>query len=92
MRPTVVDVRRLTVAEWVAWLAQHGTDVDGGSADPSTSIWELEFTDAALYQPCSLVDKAACVHSHLFLSLDASSGKNLGFLFPKGGTPANYTP
>ncbi len=90
--PTVVDVQRMGSIEWIAWLDERGIPSEPGSIDPSSTIWVLEFTNAALPQPCSAADPAGCVHDHLFLSLDAMSGKSLGFLFPKGGAPANYTP
>ena len=90
--PTIVDVQQMSASEWITWLEEHGIPSDPGSVDPSSSIWVLEFTDAALYQPCSAADQTVCVHDHVYLSLDEMSGKNLGFLFPRGGTPGDYVP
>ncbi len=91
-RSTIVDVQQMNATEWITWLEEHGIQTDPGSVNPSSSIWVLEFTDAALYQPCSAADQTVCVHDHVYLSLDEMSGKNLGFLFPRGGTPGDYVP
>ncbi len=90
--PTILEVRLLSAAEWINWLEQNGRHVEASQIDPATPIWEMEFVDAALAQGCTSSNTASCVHDHLFLSLDAMTGKSLGFLFPAGGTPANFTP
>ncbi len=90
--PTILEVRLLSGAEWINWLEQHGRHVDASQIDPSAPIWEMEFVDAALAQGCTSENIAGCVHDHLYLSLDATTGKSLGFLFPATGTPANFTP
>ncbi len=91
-RPTIIEVRLLSAAEWTAWLERQGSHVDMSGVDAATPIWEMEFVDAALAQGCTPDNAATCVHDHLYLSLDALNGKNLGFLFPAAGAPANFTP
>ncbi|MGA7672629.1 MAG: hypothetical protein WBW04_19585 [Nitrolancea sp.] len=90
--PTILEVRLLSGAEWSGWLKQHGSYADVGEIDPLTPIWEMEFVDAALAQGCTSSNTAGCVHDHLYLSLNAMTGRSLGYLFPAAGVPANYTP
>ncbi len=90
--PTIIDVRALKGADWIAWLRQQGIRDDLSDIYSTMIIWVLEFTHAALALDCTSDNATSCVHDHLYLSLDAESGKSLGFVFPASGTPANFTP
>ncbi len=91
-RSTIIDVRALRGSEWLDWLRSLGIHDDLSGVNATMIIWVLEFTHAALSQGCSSDNTASCVHDHLYLSLDAATGKSLGFVFPAGGSPANFTP
>lgn len=73
-RPTMINVRLLSLTEWLAEQDQRGVRPNVDGLDASTPIWELEFTGAEFPLPCH----APCAIDHLFLSLNAVTGDSLG--------------
>jgi hypothetical protein len=72
-RPTIIDIRLLSLTDWLAEQDQRGVRPNVDGLDSATPIWELEFTGAVFPLPCH----ATCDVGHLFLSLNALTGESL---------------